>query len=349
MLLQDGSINTRSNNLNLIRLLAAISVTFGHSFPMYTGSAYKLFDVVSSGAFGYYAVAIFFGLSGFLITQSYFRNSNWKIYLRARILRLAPGFFFANFITALMIVYLIKNDSLLNYLSEFFIYTIGGTIFFFSHSFPDAYPHLNYNSPNGSMWTLTYEFRMYILVLILGTIGLLRNRKAFTIFAAFLVALSLTQIDTIYTPIFNLLFRIKNHDSTFTALPFSFGLGMLAYLFKDKVRISILWSTVILIASFFTDYWPFKIVAWIYFVFSFGYDPRFYLPRLNFRNDISYGVYILSWPIQQSALHLKWPNSSLELFFISMAFIIPLSLASWKYVEEPCLKWKKPTAKVSEN
>ena len=345
MLLNDGSVYTRLNNLNMIRLIAAISVTFGHSFAMINGPHVELFGFLTSGAFGFYAVAVFFGLSGFLITQSYFRNPNWKVFLRARILRLAPGFFFANLITALLIIYVVKHDSIFNYLKEFIIYTIGGVIFMLSHSFPDVFKHLHHNSANGSMWTLTYEFRMYVVVLILGMIGLLKNRRAFAAFAAFLFILSIIQLDVLYVPLFKLLFKIGGHENTYTSLPLCFGLGMLAYLFTDKLKISVPIATAVLIATFFTENWFLKAVAWVYFSLSFGYDPKYYLSKLNFKNDISYGIYILSWPIQQCVIHLKWATSPLEVFFISMAFIIPLSIISWKFVEEPCLKWKKAAAR----
>lgn len=308
MLLNESSITTKSNNLNLIRLLAAISVTFGHSYIMFSGSPHVFLNFVQSGAFGFYAVAIFFCMSGFLITQSYFRNPNWKVFLKSRILRLAPGFFFANFITALIIVYIIKNDFITNYYKEFIIYIIGGALFFFSHSFPDAFSNLHFNSPNGSMWTLSYEFRMYVLVLIFGLIGLFKNRNVFLVFYLFLLVITINQVDVLYIPIFNFLFKVKSYDSTYASLPICFGLGILFYLFKDKIYISVPASICILIISFFMNSWLFISASWIYFTLSFGYYPKYYISKLNFKNDLSYGVYILSWPIQQMVLHLNWAN-----------------------------------------
>ena len=339
MILEKGSIYCRENNLNFIRVAAATSVTFGHSFAMTHGSPYEFIPGINSAGFGFYAVAIFFGLSGFLITQSYFRNSNWIIYLKARLLRLVPGYLFANFVTALLIIFLVKSDWTLMFSKEFFIHIAGGT-FKERYSFPDIFSNLHYNSTNGSMWTLTYEFRMYVLVLILGLLGILRRKFVFLGLFTFLFIVAGLQIESLFQFLFNTLFKIKWHDATYLALPLSFGLGVLGFLFKDKMRLFFLPSVLILVGSLLTDIWLLKCVSWIYFIFCFAYIPKLYIKKLNFKNDISYGVYILSWPIQQCVLHLKLTDNPFELFAVSMAFIIPLSFISWKLVEEPCLKLK---------
>lgn len=340
MNLAQGSINTRENNLNLIRLLAATSVTFGHSFAMTHGSHYELLFGIGSAAFGFYAVAIFFALSGFLITQSYVRKPDWKKFLSARLLRLVPGYLFANFITAVLIIFLVKNDASLIFTKEFFVHIFGGS-FKEKFSFPDTFSHLHYNSTNGSLWTLPYEFQMYILVMVLGLTSLIYKRKTVLGLFVVLFLIAAFRFDILYNLIFPVLFRIKNYEGTYLALPFCFGLGILAYLYKEKVRLSLPAASVILIATFFTDGWFLKTLGWAYFIFCFGYLPKYYIPKLNFKNDISYGIYILSWPVQQCVLHLKITDNPILLFFTSMAFIVPLSIISWKLIEEPSLKFKR--------
>jgi peptidoglycan/LPS O-acetylase OafA/YrhL len=340
MNLSAGSINTRENNLNLIRLLAATSVTFGHSFAMTHGSHYDLLFSVSSAAFGFYAVAIFFTLSGFLITQSYIRKPEWKKFLKARLLRLVPGYLFANFITALLIVFIVKSDALLMFTRQFLFHIIGGS-FKEKYSFPDTFAHLHYNSTNGSLWTLPYEFQMYLIVMLLGLTTVLYKRKAVAGIFAVLFIIAVTRFDILYNIIFPILFRIKNYEGTYLALPFCFGLGILAFLYKENFKLSLPAASALLITTFFMDGWFLKILAWSYFVFCFGYIPKFYLPKLNFKNDISYGIYILSWPVQQCVLHLKVTDNPIMLFFVSMLFIVPFSIVSWKLVEEPSLKFKR--------
>lgn len=339
MNLANSSINTRDNNLNLIRLLAATSVTFGHSFAMTHGSHYDLIFGINSAAFGFYAVAIFFTLSGFLITQSYVRKPDWKKFLRARLLRLVPGYLFANLIAALLIVFLVKQDPGLILTKNFFIHIFGGS-FKEKFSFPDTFAHLHYNSTNGSLWTLPYEFQMYIIVMLLGVTTILYKRKFVLGLFSVLALIAATKFDLLYNLIFPILFRIKNYEGTYLALPLCFGLGILAFLYKEKIRLSMPVATVILIATFFGDGWLLKTLAWSYFVLCFGYLPKYHLPKMTLKNDISYGLYILSWPIQQCVLHLQLNDHPLALFAISMCAIVPLSILSWKFIEEPSLKLK---------
>jgi peptidoglycan/LPS O-acetylase OafA/YrhL len=328
MILENGLINSRNNNLNLIRLLAATSVTFAHCFAMTHGSPYVLGFGINSASFGFYAVAIFFGLSGFLIAQSYFRNPDWFIFLKARLLRLVPGYLFSNVISLFIIICLVKNDFSLFFTQETVLYFLSGS-FLAKFSYPDVYKHLHYNSTNGSAWTLPYEFLMYLMVLILGLIGFLKNKILF--FSLFILFLAFA--------------FFRNMDATYLSLPLCFGLGVSAFLLKDKFKVFLIPAAVVLIASLFTDLWLFKILAWIYFIFSFAYTPKIYMPKLNFKNDISYGIYILSWPVQQLILHYQLTNHPLIMFVYSMAIIIPLSLVSWIYIEKPSLKFKSQTVK----
>jgi peptidoglycan/LPS O-acetylase OafA/YrhL len=339
MNLASGSIDSRENNLNFIRLIAAISVTFGHSFAMTHGSHYEFVNGLNSAAFGFYAVAIFFGLSGFLITQSYFRNPNWKVFLKARILRLAPGYFFANFITALLIIFLIKSDWALLFHKEFLIYIIGGS-FKEKWSYLNIFQHLHYNSTNGSMWTLPYEFIMYMHVMFLGLSKVLYQKYAVLGLCILFFTVAWVRNDFLFNILFHTFFRIKTYDATYLALPLSFAVGVLLFLFKNKIKLFILPAFALLVASFFADWWLFKLSTWLYFVFCFSYIPKYYLKKLNFKNDISYGIYILSWPIQQTVLHLKLTESPVLLFLYSMIAILPLAFISWKLVEKPALKFK---------
>ncbi len=73
--------STRSNNLNLLKFIAAIFVIISHAFPLSKGAEYN--DILSdlsrnSIAFGSLAVAIFFMSSGFFVTKSLLKNKNSK-------------------------------------------------------------------------------------------------------------------------------------------------------------------------------------------------------------------------------------------------------------------------------
>ena len=65
--------STRSNNLNLVKFIAALFVIISHAYPLCKGAEYN--DILSdlsrnSIAFGSLAVAIFFMSSVFFVTKS---------------------------------------------------------------------------------------------------------------------------------------------------------------------------------------------------------------------------------------------------------------------------------------
>ncbi|MFA0209146.1 hypothetical protein AB4536_19890, partial [Vibrio cyclitrophicus] len=62
--------------------------------------------------------------------------------------------------------------------------------------------------------------------------------------------------------------------------------------------------------------------------------------KINNFGDISYGVYIYAFPIQQ-ALISSFPEFYFSLYvFFSFFVVVSVSIFSWKFVEKPFLKLK---------
>ena len=78
--------NSRDNNFNLIRAGAALGVFVSHCFP-FTGHEFG----GKPQLLGYLSLNVFFIISGFLVTKSYFDRGNVFSYLRSRVLRIFPG------------------------------------------------------------------------------------------------------------------------------------------------------------------------------------------------------------------------------------------------------------------
>ena len=68
----------RNNNFDFIRFIAASMVIYSHAFPLSRGNDGELLKDITNGqwSFGSLAVAVFFVISGFLISQSYDRKIN---------------------------------------------------------------------------------------------------------------------------------------------------------------------------------------------------------------------------------------------------------------------------------
>ena len=100
----DDCLIGRANNFDFIRFCAALLVIFSHSFTLSKPSYYKEpLSFISQGRmnFGEVSVAIFFIISGLLITQSFDRTKNIISFIEARILRIFPALIVVILLTVL--------------------------------------------------------------------------------------------------------------------------------------------------------------------------------------------------------------------------------------------------------
>ncbi|MDF2993244.1 MAG: acyltransferase [Microbacterium sp.] len=320
----------RANGLNFVRLLLASGVIIWHSFPL-TGNDIEwspLRQIVAE-----VWVDGFFAASGFLIVGSWIRDPHIGRYLWARLLRILPAFWTCLVVTALVLAplaagvfgadnfsYIFKNAAL--WMLQF---DIAGT--------PVGVPYEGVW--NGSIWTLAWEFACYMLVLVVGALGLLRHRA--TLLALFAVCLAVTAAGSIGIT-----------DSWFLLTGARFGImflaGALVWQYSDSIRVNWTWAggaTVLLIVSLWLpDYRILAALPLAYLVLAAGAVIK--TPRLRLHNDISYGVYIYAFPVQQIlALLGLWQLGVLPFAALALIGTVPLALASWFFIEKPALRFKR--------
>ena len=57
--------------------------------------------------------------------------------------------------------------------------------------------------------------------------------------------------------------------------------------------------------------------------------------------DLSFGIYLWAWPVQQLTMRLLGPGTSYEVLLpTSLACVLPLAWLSWHLVELPALRLK---------
>ena len=179
----------RGNNFDLMRLVFASLVLLAHSFELIDGNRSRepltvLFHTLS---FGEVAVDCFFILSGYLIGASWQRDPNALSFLRKRILRIYPGFIVA-FLISVYIVGAIGADQPRTYWHDLQPLALLREILLLSvPSTPPTFPHSSYALANGALWTISYEFACYLMILALGVSGVLAWSRA----PAFLWAVAL--------------------------------------------------------------------------------------------------------------------------------------------------------------
>jgi peptidoglycan/LPS O-acetylase OafA/YrhL len=356
MLLSDIKSNSRENNLNIIRLAAAISVAFAHSFVLIEGDHRAIWNgLVGSGSFGFVPVCVFFGLSGFLITQSFERRDSWLQFLEARWLRIFPGLFFSCLITTVLVSQFVKYQGWGAFLDILnWRYTFGA--FFFDYSyFNGVFDSNPTHGVNGSLWTLPIEFRMYLFVLVFGIIGLVLRRWLFLVIAGALLCGGVFRVEFVTDQLFPILFRIKNYSYSYYSLPFCFVMGMITYLFREKIRLNLIACIVLLALNLAFYHWSLICISFVYASFTLGYLPGLYLRHLNFKADLSYGIYVLSFPVQQTLI-FNGVRPEPHLFFVlTMACTLPLAYVSWTYFEKPAMllrgkiRWSSASRKAARS
>ena len=58
--------------------------------------------------------------------------------------------------------------------------------------------------------------------------------------------------------------------------------------------------------------------------------------------DLSYGLYLYAFPVQLLLIKAFPWLTSLALFPLAMLTTLALAILSWRYIEHPCLQFKRP-------
>ncbi|WP_051774993.1 acyltransferase family protein [Paenibacillus tyrfis] len=340
--------NGRNNNLDLIRFIAATMVIYSHSFPLGSGdNSREIIFLLSGGKWdaGALAVATFFVISGFLITQSYERSRNLSNYFKARFLRIFPGLAVALLFSAFVIGPSFTSLTLKEYFfhSQTYVYLKSVFLFPLRWNLPGVFEANIYKGAvNGSLWTIPFEVICYLIVVFLGIIGFLRYKKIvlFLFVGCFYYYLFQATISIEITHIFGL--EINKMIELF----WYFSVGMLIYLYRNFIplnkylaMICIIMLSVSLLFGGFKELFVF---FGSYLIFYFGFNSQIKLSSFSKYGDFSYGLYIYAFPVQQSVTYLFGGKMTAELNFI-ISFFITLILAvfSWHLIEKHALKLKK--------
>src|SRR5204862_3091891 len=172
----------RRNNFDALRLIAALSVVFSHSFLIAEGSEANEPFIWLTGnqcILGLVGVFGFFVISGYLVTESWCRSRLPGRFLLRRTARIYPGLVVSIAICAFAIGPLVTSLPLTAYfhgpeLRDFLAKTLTlnpGPLALPGVLFADNAVGLHIN---GSLWTLRYEIMMYVMVVMLGVARLLR-------------------------------------------------------------------------------------------------------------------------------------------------------------------------------
>ena len=344
-----GIVDTlrRENNFNLLRLAAAIGVLISHSWPLLRGGGADFLPKLMPGlTLGKISVDLFFILSGFLVTRSFMQRDRFGEFFVARALRIYP----ALIVCVLFCVVLgacISTLPAFDYLASRKTWTylfLNGSALDVQYGLPGVFESTPFKGVNGSLWTLPVEVRMYALVALIGFVGLFKHRVALS---SLIVLIAFGAIDA---DVFTAKVLADNGKSLTAAM--AFLLGMLLYMNRERIVLSRVAAVVIVLVSI--GFWSAGLVRMLYLpalayvAFVVALHPALYVnTALNRSVDLSYGVYLYAFPVQQFVMWMGWAASVASLAVISLVLVIPLACVSWFLIERPALRWKDRLASRS--
>lgn len=335
-------LDAQNNSLNLMRLVLAFAVLLHHGWPLAGVSGEPKF---AGDTLGGWAVAGFFGISGYLITASRWSNA-LGTYLVNRVARIMPAFWVCLIMMAAVfapIGYFAANASLDGYLTA----AHSPVNFIFSNAFlqmrffdisgsPTQIPYPG--AWNGSLWSLSYEFLCYLMIAALGCCAFFR-RSRWPLTAAFVLSVvaqgSISWINKLTNDNFDVVLMLK-------LLPFFLG-GAVLFVWKDRIGFHWIAGVLSLMAAALISStipgWGVQASALFVAYGIIWLSTVIKQPHLIARNDISYGIYIYAFAVQQLLAVLGVHHWGMLWFTVMAALItIPLAAASWLYVERPVMR-----------
>lgn len=333
------AFNPRCNALNAWRLVLATGVILEHSWPLTGRKLLPPGDQLITQLW----VDGFFAISGFLIASSWVRNPRLREFSVARALRIFPGLWVCLLVVAFVIapigvaiqggsparllwswapVEYVLNNGVLN------VYHVGiaGT--------PRDVPYPGVW--DGVLWTLIFELLCYVAIALAGLAGLLRRRwPAVAVFALFVGLSALVSYPVAAVP------TVVQMIARFSLV---FAAGTLLHQFRDAVAARWSWvaasGAIVVAAGLLTP--NYRVLAALPLAYAVVVSGALLQHRrLRLRTDLSYGVYIYAWPMQQLLVICGMGFLEPPVFTAVAALAtLPLAALSWFLVEKPALSWK---------
>ena len=335
----------RQNNFDALRLVAAASVVFSHSFLIAEGTQDHEPLILLTGnqsILGLVGVFIFFAISGFLVTQSFEETRDPLRFLAKRALRIFPGLFVATLLSAFVLAPVVTTLCPSAFLSipAPWEYVLGNTLLDQTvHELPGV---IFVNNPvgleiNGSLWTLRYEFMMYLMVLGLGALRLLTLPMALLLLALGMVCLRFDLLDGSG--------RLVDLVNGWGWLLAFFAAGMVLYklrhtcIFNDRIALLAFAGLVLSVPlRQFLELFP---LFGCYLALWLALTPRLPVIRAARFGDLSYGIYIYGWPAEQGVIWLLGGRAAWwQVFLLALPAAAALAFLSWHLVERPALRLK---------
>lgn len=333
----DAELRADGNAFTMLRWILASTVMFSHGWDLTQWRTGLDPSVAVLGLpVSRLAVLLFFSLSGFLVVGGLLRRGVGR-FLKNRALRLVPGLWVMLIIVPVVLWLLFGTLPAADFFTrpETISYIWRNAMLFGgAYTLPGVLDGWPLPAVNGSLWTIPYEVRCYIALAVLAAIGLGQPRSRLTAVIGLCITVHLALPEELWP----VLIQTRR-------LSFAFFIGVLAWIWRDKIALS--WplalvgaAAALLVPAETAVHLPIMQVTWSYLFMVAAFRLPTAIKAFSQRlPDYSYGIYIYAFPAQQVALGFG-ATEPLANIGIGMALTLPLAALSWHLVEKPALSWK---------
>jgi peptidoglycan/LPS O-acetylase OafA/YrhL len=354
----DGFLDSRSAGFDLVRLVLAFLVLVSHTWSLGGFGNEPLSPLAPKVlTLGGFAVGGFFALSGLLVGRSAL-NRRSGAFAKARFARIMPALWMAMIVSA-FVAGLIGWVHHHHNVGGFFTFRPDGPFAYvgrgatlpvsFSHGIADVFAT---DTPygiktggsfiNGSLATLPYEIRCYLVIGLVAVVARkFGSRRTITI--AWLVSLALAIGYAKRVDLTNFVAG-PYADRQLAAFLFVFLTGTLVATYAHKINVfgwvPVAALVLAVIAGRSSAFWSEHItqaaMALVLPPVAALIAP---LARLLRGVDISYGLYLYAWPMQQLVALYHWASRPVTFILVSTVLAATCAAGSWFAVERPAMAW----------
>lgn len=345
-----STLTAPRQNYWLVRHFAALCVMFAHSFELSGKLPYELLRafplLIGISGLG---VTVFFIVSGYLVTQSWERHHSITVFVWHRLLRIMPGLWSCMAFALLLgaAVTTLPMDAYWFH-PQIGNYVWGNVLMRNVLDLPGVFQGNPAGAGiTGTFWTLPIELTCYLSVVVLGVLGVWRNT---TIGVA--VGIAALMAVTWWGSAVNLFGAVILADK----LPIyyaAFLCGMLLFHWRSKIFVGwTLPATLLALATAALWYLPpenlwwrwmslirVALLAW-FLVNAIAAISQIW-PEPSGWPDLSYGVYLYGYPIQQALVFFYPDWNGWMVLAASLSLSVAAAVVSWYAVEAPALRLKR--------
>ena len=337
------------NRFDLLRLMAALAVMVAHGDFLYRLHLPVLFPGHSLGSV---AVYVFFFISGYLVCQSWVREPDWRAFGIKRAMRIFPGLIVAVAFSVFVLGWAVTT------LPSSAYWRAGGTWLNFANNSVglatvQTLPGVFESNPfaravNGSLWTIRYEVSMYLALAAIA-IASRERRWVYPLAVGVLVLVWEWSRQWHWDKGIEagggfLSDAFRWQDFCGFGVPFFIGASWAAYAVRPRLWMALAAGWAVVTASSVDSELLRQASVWMLVACGTFYAAHAGTARVepgrSARTDISYGVYIYAFPVQQAAtalcLRQGWPLAAC--FILSLLPVLVLAFSSWFWVERPCIR-----------